>query len=537
MEVAGRPHMGTVTREELQQQMDDHVAGRRWTSDGLVEHVFGEVVSVPSAAVALLALLRYGMITVKPILDGDTFSSPVVAVAEELWVDACADAASASLRQSHQDTKYEWTWNLPTGQEHEAALFLNVLAVLGANATKQQNAICHLWSTRFKPDSPFIGYFGQDLRPDITCISTRAFQKSNQPTVLRHHKIDPSILSHLQKHSLTTDVSPPAQTASPELTAPSSTSTLPTCDQLVDMLRTSLQEPLPRLDQYQEFSYDSVNTDFICWEGFASTGDVKQTDTLTAITQSMIYMKQQRLAQPHLRFVIGLAITGHEFSLTRADTMGVEHITLDITKDSGALEMVRAAMGFALANDITLGCLPGFELCEKTCRRFATAEQKTQAMTGRDHPDIRPATQVRESGHDKVHTMKTAKFPTFFQTPPDENAKKERYYLDYLVDTRGSLVGRSTRVWCAYRQITAYGELESVDVRDRNAAKDALQKNEGVFVGPFALKIQNTMIDSATSSNSLHTEIRKAVEKDSKEGDEKAKAGAACILTPLQYVS
>ena len=393
--------MGTRTREELQQQMDDHVAGRRWVSKDLVERVFGEVVSVPSAAVALLALLRYGIITVKPILDGDTLSSPVVAVAEDLWVHACADAASASLCQSHQDTKYEWTWNLPTGQEHEAALFLNALAVLGANATKQQNAICHFWSTRFKPDSPFIGYFGQDLRPDIICISTRAFQRSDQPTVLRHHKIDPFILSHLQKHSLPTNVSPPARTASPEPTAPLSTSTVPTCDQLVDMLRTSLQEPLPRLDQYQEFSYDSVNTDYICWEGFASTGDVKQTDTLAAITQSMIYMKHQRLAQPYLRSVIGLAITGREFSLTRADTMGVEHITLDITKDSGALEMVRAAMGFALANDITLGCLPGFELCEKTCRRFATAEHAVCLLlpwaVRRADPNRTRAVQVQEA--------------------------------------------------------------------------------------------------------------------------------------------
>jgi hypothetical protein len=302
------------------------------------------------------------------------------------------------------------------------------------------------------------------------------------------------------------------------------------------MLRAVLQEPLPRLDQYQEFSYNSVNTDFICWEGFASTGEVKSADLRAAIPQSMVYMEQQRLAQPHLRFVIGLAITGRDFTLTRADGMGVEHATLNMTKDSGALEMVRAAMGFALADDITLGRSPGFELREKTCRRFVTPEQKTQALVNRDHPDIGPATQVRESGHDDAHTMKTAKFPAFFQTPPDENGKKERYYLDYLADNRGSLVGRSTRVWCAYRQITALDDLDAVDVRDRNIAREALQTNKEVFVGPFALKIQNLAIDSAASLNSLHTEIKKAVEKDLREADDKTKTGAACILVPLQYV-
>ncbi|KAG6874868.1 hypothetical protein C0993_011858 [Termitomyces sp. T159_Od127] len=58
------------------------------------------------------------------------------------------------------------------------------------------------------------------------------------------------------------------------------------------------------------------------------------------------------------------------------------------------------------------------------------------------------------------------------------------FYVKYLIEDRGSLVGRCTRVWCVYQEVS-----ESDPVLDRY--RNELSKANRVLKGPYALKIYN----------------------------------------------
>ncbi|KAG6894109.1 hypothetical protein C0992_007464 [Termitomyces sp. T32_za158] len=58
------------------------------------------------------------------------------------------------------------------------------------------------------------------------------------------------------------------------------------------------------------------------------------------------------------------------------------------------------------------------------------------------------------------------------------------FYVKYLVEDRGSLAGRCTRVWCVYQEV-----FESDPLLDRYQNK--LSKGKRVMKGPYALKIYN----------------------------------------------
>ncbi|KAG6883731.1 hypothetical protein C0993_004266, partial [Termitomyces sp. T159_Od127] len=58
------------------------------------------------------------------------------------------------------------------------------------------------------------------------------------------------------------------------------------------------------------------------------------------------------------------------------------------------------------------------------------------------------------------------------------------FYVKYLIEDQGSLVGRCTRVWCVYQEV-----LESDPLLDRY--RNELSKGNHVLKGPYALKIYN----------------------------------------------
>ncbi|KAG6894951.1 hypothetical protein C0993_010409 [Termitomyces sp. T159_Od127] len=78
----------------------------------------------------------------------------------------------------------------------------------------------------------------------------------------------------------------------------------------------------------------------------------------------------------------------------------------------------------------------------------------------------------------KIHGQLSDKVPTNF-------------YVKYLIEDRGSLVGRCTRVWCVYQEV-----FESDPLLDRY--QNELSKGHRVMKGPYALKIYNADMFSET---------------------------------------
>jgi len=473
---------GTPIRLEAQKFMEYHLKNRRHCSLDLVEEVFGATISRALATEILLGFIRLGIIDLT--IDGKAPTPDQV-------IDACVNAHN-TLHSVLTETKCHtinkshcWKWGpgvAGTGEQNTAR-FLNVVAVIAYHIASSLNGVTRLtdreittlWTHLSFPNCRFRGVRGQDCRPDLIAIPLEAFTKVKPPTAKDEDQRS-SLCDYIRNNVLT---KAPVPCPNPNLTSN------PT--QTRDHLMSSTAGMYFDKEVLSKYDYAYVNNEYIDFEKLSCTGEVKTSEHSNAITQEMIYMEQQRLAQPQRHFVLGLAVSNGKLTLSRADSMGTEECTLSLNCGSGILEAIRVILGFAIANQEDFGQSPYFE----------------RSKDGKSW---------------------------YFNTPSEPS---QRYYLHHLTDNRGSLVGRMTRVWCAYRQVKTKDEIrklmheddQMVVKEEKKKWKEEKRKNKNknnnnnnkkkrFFVGPYTLKIQYVDRDSINYKEGVGEQIKKVVEME-----------------------
>jgi hypothetical protein len=327
---------------------------------------------------------------------------------------------------------------------------------------------------------------------------------------------------------------------------------------------------------------DQLDTSYACWPGISISGKNQYQNISVGAVQALAYMDQQRRTQAHRRYVLGLALNEDEIGLLRADGVGTERRTVDKSSATGVVEVVQLALGLVVADDAVLGAHPAFELVERVAPSASFTEATTNktdatenlkpgevgAQTKYVHSDNPQTSQTvspyrsypgpRRTGHFPVRSLSgqvlspslqdgPTSSPQTSPTDPEQyrfpealfvmlfnedihlpvsarnkdNKGTTRYYLHYLADSRGSLVGRCTRVWCACKE-TSWDD-EAVHPDDRlQAPTDAR-----VYVGPYALKLQNIDMTTEAYQKDIVTTLMDKCDEE----------GAKYVLLPETYVT
>jgi hypothetical protein len=210
------------------------------------------------------------------------------------------------------------------------------------------------------------------------------------------------------------------------------------------------------------------------WPEVVFTGVAKETELIESAAEALTYARAQRRVQPWLEYTIGLVATKTRCGMLRADPVGVEWCLLDQTSSHGVLEVVRLALGILLSGEDSLGLHPAFTLkhIERDLPDRAIPIAKEQ----------RPGCATVEIQATKLK-HRTVAFITLdsrdtsavqqSSSAPSLPAPYVNYYVHRLMEDRGSLIGRSTRIFVVSRETTS-------DRRTRTRQ----------FDGPFILKMQ-----------------------------------------------
>ncbi|KAG6893186.1 hypothetical protein C0992_010979 [Termitomyces sp. T32_za158] len=262
-------------------------------------------------------------------------------------------------------------------------------------------------------------------------------------------------------------------------------------------------------------SAEFLDLSSVCFPNVLIAGEGKETDMRAAILQATVYMRQQRRTQPWLRFCLGLMVTKDKMGLLRADATGVEECVFPKNIGRGVIESIRLSLGILLATDQELGQHPSFSLRSVT---IVLEEGKEDDVDNGDHGQgakkRRLTTSVtmssgKEPKSKKLRLETSESIPSSPTDPPPQPRRvvsrevnwitldegklhgqhlsdraPANFYVKYLVEDRGSLAGRCTRVWCVYQEV-----FESDPLLDRYQNK--LSKGKRVMKGPYALKIYN----------------------------------------------
>ncbi|KAG5636590.1 hypothetical protein DXG03_004707, partial [Asterophora parasitica] len=237
-----------------------------------------------------------------------------------------------------------------------------------------------------------------------------------------------------------------------------------------------------------------LDTSRVCFPNVLIAGEGKQSDSKSALVQSTVYMRQARRTQPWRRFTLGLISTRDELGLLRADAVGIEECVFAKNIGRGVIETIRLALGIMLANDSQLGKHPAFELRDAITPLIPGDDVATGAKRQRPVDDA-AETGAKKSRLDATTTSISKQVPpepqqyryreaNFINLSPlnlhagTSAAPPSIFYVKHLIEDRGSLVGRSTRIWCVYQEDP-----------DENLRKEhCLPSSEPVYVGPYALK-------------------------------------------------
>ncbi|KAJ3527901.1 hypothetical protein NMY22_g9609 [Coprinellus aureogranulatus] len=540
---------GTV-RQETEKHLASTLVARRWTSEDLVEHAFGTIVSISLAARILFTLLRHKFLHVE--LKHKPEGQTPVFQQHELWVEACVEAAADveyRLSGKAERNSYVWTWPGMTTDgtfgEAKAAQLFNFVGAFGyaiAGELDPEFVEKYSYRNRFAllmKQGAFRGWEGQDSRPDLIGLPIDAFVSAEATDGDNERYVDvltpKDILERLDTHSQ-------AQTCSGKK-PPGASITFQTD------LRRALKAMLATdsdLSTYQvppAGLFSKVDSSRIHWAGLVATGEVKKNEPTDSIRQEFIYMECQRLAQPYLRYVLGFSGTQSECALIRADAIGAEECRLKKSNGWGVLDIVRLSLGFVVADERLLGVHPFFELEKElgNVNVYTSGEDFPQAgatlqsgsllqtSTTTDNAEASGSVSGSTSNKRKAESQlqpqrKRAKMrpecrarKAIFVTIPDvENpARKTRFYLDYIADNRGGLVGRATRVWCVYQEILdVQAARDAIRKEDLQEALETLGTKGRVFVGPYALKLQNVDMQSASYKDDVQAIIKLKAEED-----------------------
>ncbi|KAG6894398.1 hypothetical protein C0992_006273 [Termitomyces sp. T32_za158] len=292
--------------------------------------------------------------------------------------------------------------------------------------------------------------------------------------------------------------------------------------QLEDLLK-ALEEDTPHHRLSQSVSRDIkeygtaefLDLSSVCFPNVLIAGEGIETDMRFASRQAMVYMCQQRRTQPWLRFCLGLMVTKDKMGLLRADATGVEECVFPKNICHGVIESIRLSLGILLATDQELGQHPSFFL--RSVMKVLE-EDRDDDIGNVDHDQgakkrrLIPSVTMfsgKERKSKKLRSQTSEPIPSSPTDPPPQPRRivsrevnwitldegklhgqhlsdraPANFYVKYLVEDRGSLVGRCTRVWCVYQEV-----FESDPLLDRY--QNELSKRNRVMKGPYALKIYN----------------------------------------------
>ncbi|KAG5639211.1 hypothetical protein H0H81_005690 [Sphagnurus paluster] len=571
-------HARKQTKQGVLDGLTRELLNRRWISADLVEHAFGDIITIQVTARIMLYFLHCGVLTVKK--EGKDVD----------WPEACTDAASAAVFTSRSSQagsaelkKYTWQWEakeLATGTECGAENFFNAIgmasflaigAIGSADLLNNSTPVTRSTLPRSHHALPCASPDAQDCRPDILALPRIAFvsKQAREATRIDEYLEKPSVLAFLGARfpNLLKPYFPEgykdSQTDGLVFAVPADTEPGgPTedYDELLPIPEGSLGVDITHADSAKSYNellghlrilhgrleredwstppewltraaeaYDVarfLDMSYVCFPNVRVPGEGKQTDMRAAIVQTCIYMRQQRRTQPWLRFGLGLMSTRNQLGLLRADATGIEEYVFTKSTGHGVVESIRLALGVMLATDYELGDHPCFSFRERVIfnsdpaltgeKRSAASDEKpsnkkawmststSPSPTSNQDPPKPTRYHLKEVN---LITLANSEHQPPFKPNNSPGPGQTRYYVDYLVEDRGSLVGRCTRIWCVYKEVTG-GEKEDPIIRDHKFPPET-----HLLTGPYALKFYCADIHSEAYAENI---LEKAVEADVK---------------------
>ncbi|RDB21963.1 hypothetical protein Hypma_011048 [Hypsizygus marmoreus] len=255
--------------------------------------------------------------------------------------------------------------------------------------------------------------------------------------------------------------------------------------------------PPPWIDnaarEYMEHTFLDLSR--VCFPNIVLPGECKQTDMMASVVQCIGHMCQQRRTQPWLRFGLGLVATKDQLGLLRADAMGLEECIFKKNTGRGIIETVRLALGIMLATEPEQGVHPSVGFREKEIPSVVGSAVTTGSDLPESSRDEPPRKRSRTDAGSSVSIPRPAKYRykevnfitldhqprTFSRDPPLPAKGRTRYYVKYLLQDHGSLVGRCTRIWCVYREVLGADKSKLTTLHNIPATTP-------VYIGPYALK-------------------------------------------------
>ncbi|KAJ7334153.1 hypothetical protein DFH08DRAFT_965896 [Mycena albidolilacea] len=460
-----------VPRAHIDLHLAQELHDRRSKSGDLVEALFGSLVNLHDANNILQELLQTDVLTAETQTD-DTWKK----VLSKEYQTACEHAE-----------EYRWKWTMPVAVSEEGvAMFLNVVAIAAYAAAVQlgqANAPPCLWFiTLPNPHAPVpLSHESatQDCRPDVVAVKSDMFHKA--PTKENDTDAQPrffQVLScpfaYIRKHY-------PAILKQGKASDPHH-----------NAIATFIK-------WFNEQAHrDHLDLWRFCWPELRLTAEGKLKKLHNAMLQELVYMRQHRRTQPWMRSVIGLAVTTDTIAVLRADTLGVEQCVFARESSRGVLDSICLCLGLVLLNGVQRGRHKAFQLAavktlgpphvrSKVAQQPTSAPSRmktTQPGTPTRAPRTRSTTQPAKGATpapvsvaaDVEYTHRTVRFIMLdggdkIHYPKNFDIACIRYYVHYLVQDDGSLVGRCLRIFCVSR------EDEGTDAKTAR------------FIRPYALKI------------------------------------------------
>jgi hypothetical protein len=288
---------------------------------------------------------------------------------------------------------------------------------------------------------------------------------------------------------------------------------------------------------HEQEARDHLDLRYVCWPMLEGVGAVRHRDKFQTINQELGYMQKQLRAQPWLRFAVGWFATGDLLGIVRADPIGVEQCVVNRWSSRGALETVRFALGFTVATHGERGHHPAFTLEQVDVRPDVPVERNqhpaqpssSQSLRKRSHSKTAEESFFTASDEMSRTTRKKAKIdevagskadkesttvtgvadsddPTYpeiqcsrriqFITlansarhypklePSDRLSACTQYFVHHLVHNRRSVSGRSARVFCVSREVTA----DDPEIEDQAQLRQYSDEDRK-FIGVYALKL------------------------------------------------
>ncbi|KAJ7043939.1 hypothetical protein C8F04DRAFT_1228819 [Mycena alexandri] len=467
----------------------EELHSRRLKSSDLIERLFGSLVDISSCVEILREFLLMSILSVQKDVNGEWKDVP-----KTDFKAACADAAihaneAVTPSEVSPPDPYRWKWGLPTqASEAAVALFFNVVAIAAhAASIRLANAPHHTPpSLRFialpnpqraVPLSHDSG--AQDCRPDVVAFDLSAFCQAptaNSSSLL--FPLDNSPFAYIREK-------------------------IPDLLRFTDQHKSDNGPAVREFEKWFEEEERKTHLDMarFCWPEVELTVEAKLSDLANAVLQELVYMRQQRRAQPWMRSILGLVVTTKVIGILRADTLGVEQCTFKRDFSRGVLDSIRICLGVVRSTALQRGQHEVFELFH-TKTLGPPHLRSNHGRSSETKPSKKAKSEVDVfSAEDPMveYVHRTVRFITLrgnrLHYSQDGTRPDTRFYVHHLVQDSGSLVGRCTRIFCVSRETESEGD-------GRN------------FVGPYALKFYNADCGSDCFKDDLIQLVRDGLAKN-----------------------